>query len=214
MSELIVNNLASNTSIEAISLTQQHNLSVSDVTSNSTIDDIALIYPSYLHILSLANVVSTTHIESPTVSIILHFPWFATGYVNEFGVTEISQTVRHNYPGYTATRPKTTKMQKKFSLKWHAMTNEQWLALITFWRMMRGGMDEFYFEFPIGLYGAGSFGGGEVTQETGDGFDSFLRTGYGSGPMFLVRFENDELPQGYRNDAALWTASANMIEVD
>ena len=163
--------------------------------------------------LSLSDVVSTTHIEAPALTVILYFPWNSTGYANELGVTEIAQTVKHDYPGYTPTRARTTRMQKKFALQWNAMTNGQWLSFIKFWRTVRGGAGEFYFEFPVNLYGTGTFGGING-EEPDDGFDAEANTQYGNGPMFLVKFESDELPQGFRLEAFEgWIVSANMIEV-
>jgi len=211
--ELIVNNIASASTIETFDLVQEYTLSLSETLITPTTESPTLVYPAHIRIVTPAAITCVTAIEAITLTLVDYFPWQSIGWATGLSITELAQTIRHEYPGYTATRAKATKMQKRFALSWSAMSSDQWLALITFWRSQNGGANGFYFEFPLSLYGAGSFGGVDGA-EPADGFDAERGWGFGDGPTFLVRFENDELPQQYLTAfPGYWAVSTTLIEV-
>lgn len=144
---------------------------------------------------------------------LMTWPWDDIGYPGEMDVTDICHTIEHTYSGYSASRPGSTKMQKAFSMVWPIMNTDQWLALIEFWRSVYGSANAFYWEFPVTLYGSPGYGG-YGGLEPPDGFDADIDVGYGSGPIFTVKFVGNELPQRYRgNSPGYWKVEATVREV-
>jgi len=145
---------------------------------------------------------------------ILTFSWNDVGMANDITVTEICHTARTGYAaGYQATRAQATKMQKQFNVFWTAMKFEEWLNLVEFWRSVYGSANAFYWEFPLEMYDVGAFGGDDMGEEDPGGWDSEGDgMGFGAGPVFLVRFLNDELPQKYKH-VGRWIVSAVLAEV-
>lgn len=131
---------------------------------------------------------------------ILTFPWDNVGACSGLDVTEKCHTLRTEYSaGYIATRAKATKMPKAFGVTWRFMRFEEWLALVEFWRSVHGSADAFYFEFPIAMYDVGAFGGDDLGEEDPGGWDSEGDgIGFGSGPVFLVRFAEDTMLQKHK----------------
>lgn len=145
---------------------------------------------------------------------ILTFSWDDVGMANEITVTEICHTARTGYvAGYQATRVQSTKMQKQFNVAWTAMKFEQWLKLVEFWRSVYGSANAFYWEFPLEMYDVGAFGGDDMGEEDPGGWDSEGNgMGFGAGPVFLVRFADDKLPQKYKH-VDRWVVNAVLLEV-
>ena len=144
---------------------------------------------------------------------LLTFPWDDVGMANEMEVTEYCHTLRHSYSGgYAATAPDGTRIQKLFSITWLFMTPAQWLALVEFWRSVGGSSNAFYIEFPVELYGSPGYGGyGSI--EPDDGFDADLDTGFGGGPAFTVRFNEDSMSQKYTKGFQRWSVQVSFMEV-
>lgn len=145
---------------------------------------------------------------------ILTFSWDDVGMADDITVTEICHTARTDYgAGYQATRAKATKMQKQFEIVWKYMRPEKWLNLVEFWRSVYGSANAFYWEFPIEMYDVGAFGGDDMGVEDPGGWDSEGDgMGFGAGPVFLVRFVEDSLPQKYRH-YNFWVVTAVLREV-
>ena len=205
----IISNIKQPNMIGSISLSQELNLIVSGINQLNYIGAQSL----FVGTLTVSNILTQAYISQINITPSNNFPWASVGYPNGLEVIETAGTIRHEYPGYTATRARHTRMQKRFALKWTAMTSAQWLSLVKFWRSQYGGAGAFYFEVPLALYGAGSYGGVDGA-EPADGFDAELAWGYGSGPTFLVRFDTDEMPQRYLTDfPEYWETSVGMIEV-
>jgi len=129
-------------------------------------------------------------------------------------VTEKCHTARSNYSaGYQATRARATKMQKQFKITWRLMKTENWLVLVEFWRSVYGSADAFYWEFPIEMYDVGAFGGDDMGEEDPGGWDSEGDgMGFGSGPVFLVRFEEDTMVQKHIGPY-YWNVVVTVTEV-
>jgi hypothetical protein len=142
------------------------------------------------------------------------FPWDEVGEANEMEIEEISHVIDHPYGGgYSASRPAATKMQKAILTKWEAMTTAQWLALVGFWRSVYGPANAFYLHFPFELYGSPGYGG-YGGLEPDDGFDADQDVGFGSGPVFTVKFVGNRLPQKYRTRfPGRWQVEATFREV-
>ena len=145
---------------------------------------------------------------------ILTFPWDDIGPANELTVVDISRTYKTDYEGgYQATRPKTTKMPKRFTVTWNFLKNDQWLAFVEFWRSVFGSANAFYWEFPMELYDVGAWDGDDMGTEDPGGWDSEGDgMGFGAGPVFLVRFGEDTLQQKYR-EPGYWTVAAVFDEI-
>ena len=146
------------------------------------------------------------------------FPWETIGHDRDMSIVinEVCNTLRTDYgAGYTATRPRTTKMQKRFDITWKVMDRDKWLALVAFWRLMYGSAVAFYFEYPQEFYGIAGYGGNNDGNEPPDGFDTeYNGMGYGVGPVFLVRFAKDEMPQTVLvNKGMYWEVSTSIQEV-
>lgn len=146
------------------------------------------------------------------------FPWDTIGHDRDMSIefNEVCNTLRTNYgAGYIATRARTTKMQKRFEIKWKVMERPNWLALVTFWRSVQGSANAFYFEYPKGFYGTAGYGGDNDGNEPPDGFDTeYNGMGYGTGAVFLVRFVDDTLPQIALIDKGMyWEVSVSIQEV-
>lgn len=109
-----------------------------------------------------------------------------------------STVVTSSEAGYDTTRPRWTRNRMKIVLEWSGtegmMGPASFSALLDFFWRQRGQALPFYFQLPIGLYGfPGAYGG--VAEPAGtDPFDSELEVGFGQGPIWLVRFTQDELP--------------------
>lgn len=140
--------------------------------------------------------------------------WDDIGYPNSLDVRDICHTIRHGYGGgYAASRPAAQKMQKYFVLTYTTMPSANWLNLIEFWRSVYGSANAFYFEFPVSLYGSPSYGGLNI-GDPADGFDTDQEVYYGCGPVFTVRFAENELLQ--KADARYpgrWQVVVPMFEV-
>lgn len=162
----------------------------------------------------------------------LSWNWDDYGYYAELSIEEICHTIEHPYGGgYDASRPEASKMQKEFHVDFTAMTSQQWINLIEFWRSVHGNADAFYFQFPTELYGSPGFGGFPFTfgsillsgssgyggyggMEPPDGFDADQESGYGEGPIFTVKFVGNRLPQNYKSDLpGYWAANVILREV-
>jgi len=142
------------------------------------------------------------------------FPWSSIDIPNGIEVTEHCHTIKHAYGGgYMASRARSTRMQKRFTPIWHAMTAASWVELTTFWRTVSGSADAFYWQFPVGIYGVSGWGGVEVDNPPA-GWDADEAIGWGDGPIFLARFEEDSLVQKY--DERLpnrWAVSVAILEL-
>lgn len=128
------------------------------------------------------------------------FPSIATlGQVQKLDIMEVAHTVKHQYGGgYHASRKEGTKMQKEFKLSWNAMTETQYLAIVTFWRSVGGDAEAFHFENPIIVAGWDiGLNPSSALTDPGDGFDLELddSTVAGDKPIFLVNFTSNKLPQ-------------------
>lgn len=141
------------------------------------------------------------------------FPWDDIGIPNDIQVSEVCHTARTDYGApYQATRALATKIQKKIDIYWTAMKFEEWLALIEFWRSVYGSANAFNWEFPLEMYDVGAFGGDDMGIEDPGGWDSEGDgIGFGSGPVFLVRFLDDELPQKYQY-VDRWIVNTTVLE--
>jgi len=93
------------------------------------------------------------------------------------------------------------------------MTFEQWLALVEFWRSVNGSANGFYWEFPLEMYDVGAFGGDDMGEEDPGGWDSEGEgMGFGAGPVFLVQFLDDRLPQKYKH-VDRWIVNTTILEI-
>lgn len=142
------------------------------------------------------------------------FSWDDAGMANDIEVEDICHTVKHQYGGgYNASRAGATKMQKRFKVTWEFMTGAQWLYLVEFWRNQFGSANAFYWEFPNGVYGSPGYGG-YGGLEPDDGFDADIDTGFGGGPAFTVKFEENSLVQKYiPGTANRWRVQVSLLEV-
>ncbi len=125
------------------------------------------------------------------------FSWDDCGLPNAIEVEDICHTVRHGYgKGYDSTRAGSTKMQKRFKITWESMTVPSgWLWLSSGGSVRIGqclllGVSLMAFTASPGY---GGYGG----LEPDDGFDADYDTGFGGGPAFTVKFEDDSLIQKY-----------------
>lgn len=141
------------------------------------------------------------------------FPWDDIGYPQDLEVTDFCHTIEHDYDGYSASRPGASKMQKAFKMTWDGMTGAQWIALVEHWRSVFGSANAFYYQFPIELYGSPGYGG-YGGLEPPDGFDADADVGYGTGPIFTVKYVGKQLPQKYKTGTpGRWHVEATVREV-
>lgn len=142
------------------------------------------------------------------------FSWDNVGMADAIVVTEICNTVRTPYTaGYSASRPRTTKIVKRFDVTWNRLRTLNWLNFVEFWRSVYGDADAFYWEYPMEMYGVGAFGGDDMGTEDPGGWDSEGDgMGFGAGPVFLVQFVGPKLPQKYRHHE-YWAMTVGFLEI-
>ncbi len=109
-----------------------------------------------------------------------------------------STVVASSEAGYDATRPRWTRNRMKVLMEWSEA--EGWMgpasfdALLNFFWSQKGQARPFYFQLPVGLYGYPPPYGGGVEPGGSGPFNSELEVGFGEGPVWIVRFTQDELP--------------------
>ncbi len=100
--------------------------------------------------------------------------------------------------GYDTCRPRWTRNRMKIVLEWSGsegmMSPASFNALLEFFWNRRGPALPFYFQVPVGLYGSPDGYSGEADPSGLDPFDTEVDVGYGEGPVYLVRFTQEELP--------------------
>jgi hypothetical protein len=152
------------------------------------------------------------------------FDYTLSGYPSSFAPKRVSKILKQDTEaGYTATAPAFTKDYWIFTVGWNAMQPDGYVYLVNFFHSHRGGL-QFYFRWPTGIFGeAGSRIGlsdNDITKYYTNApdlaaspgstypFGSEKEQGFGHSPIYLVKFDMDEL------ESTLIMARKNLWQVN